>query len=323
MKTYVAKRALLFVPTMFLVTVAVFVIMRIVPGDPALIILGEGEDGAADNLTEAKLAKLRAKLGTDRPIYVQYGTWVGNMLKGNLGDSYFYEGRPQVTYYLKDRIPTTVELALMSLILASVVAVPLGVLSAIKQDSVSDYAARIVTLLGIALPNFWVAVMTIFFLVLIFQWAPPLAYEKVWDNPWTNFQQLIFPAIALGTSNMAFIARITRSAMLEVLREDYIRTARSKGLTERVIVYRHALRNALLPVVTLFGFELGRLISGTVIIETIFLVPGMGKLLIDSIGNRDFPMIQAVVLVIAVTVLVMNLFADLLYAWLDPRIRYS
>ena len=323
MKTYVAKRALLFVPTMFLVTVAVFVIMRIVPGDPALIILGEGEDGAADNLTEAKLAKLRAKLGTDRPIYVQYGTWVGNMLKGNLGDSYFYEGRPQVTYYLKDRIPTTVELAFMSLILASVVAVPLGVLSAIKQDSVSDYAARIVTLLGIALPNFWVAVMTIFFLVLVFQWAPPLAYEKAWNDPWTNFQQLIFPAIALGTSNMAFIARITRSAMLEVLREDYIRTARSKGLAERVIVYRHALRNALLPVVTLFGFELGRLISGTVIIETIFLVPGMGKLLIDSIGNRDFPMIQAVVLVIAVTVLVMNLFADLLYAWLDPRIRYS
>ena len=323
MKTYIAKRTLLFVPTMFLVTVAVFVIMRIVPGDPALMILGEGEEGAADNLTEEKLEKLRAKLGTDRPIYVQYGTWVGNMLKGDLGKSYFYEGKPEVTFYLKDRIPTTVELTLMSLVLASIVAVPLGVLSAIKQDSVSDYAARIITLLGIALPNFWVAVMTIFFLVLLFQWAPPLAYEKVWDNPWTNFQQLIFPAIALGTSNMAFIARITRSAMLEVLREDYIRTARSKGLAERVVVYRHALRNALLPVVTLFGFELGRLISGTVIIETIFLVPGMGKLLIDSIGNRDYPMIQAVVLMIAITVLVMNLFADLLYAWLDPRIRYS
>ena len=323
MKTYITKRTLLFIPTMFLVTVAVFVIMRIVPGDPALMILGEGEEGAADNLTEEKLEKLRAKLGTDRPIYVQYGTWVGNMFKGDLGKSYFYEGKPEVTFYLKDRIPTTVELTLMSLVLASIVAVPLGVLSAIKQDSVSDYAARIITLLGIALPNFWVAVMTIFFLVLLFQWAPPLAYEKVWDNPWTNFQQLIFPAIALGTSNMAFIARITRSAMLEVLREDYIRTARSKGLAERVVVYRHALRNALLPVVTLFGFELGRLISGTVIIETIFLVPGMGKLLIDSIGNRDYPMIQAVVLMIAITVLVMNLFADLLYAWLDPRIRYS
>ena len=323
MKTYIAKRTLLFIPTMFLVTVAVFVIMRIVPGDPALMILGEGEEGAADNLTVEKLEKLRAKLGTDRPIYVQYGSWVGNMLRGDLGDSYFYEGKPEVTFYLRDRIPTTVELTLMSLVLASIVAVPLGVLSAIKQDSVSDYAARIITLLGIALPNFWVAVMTIFFLVLLFQWAPPLAYEKVWDNPWTNFQQLIFPAIALGTSNMAFIARITRSAMLEVLREDYIRTARSKGLAERVVVYRHALRNALLPVVTLFGFELGRLISGTVIIETIFLVPGMGKLLIDSIGNRDYPMIQAVVLMIAITVLVMNLFADLLYAWLDPRIRYS
>ena len=322
MKTYVAKRALLFIPTMLLVTIAVFVIMRIVPGDPALIILGEGEDGGADSLTEARLAKLRAKLGTDRPIYVQYGSWLGNMLQGDFGYSYFYEG-DKVLDDLKDRIPTTVELAVMSLILASIVAVPLGVLSAIRQDSVADYAARIITLLGIALPNFWVAVMTIFFLVLVFQWAPPLAYEKVWNDPWTNFQQLIFPAIALGTSNMAFIARIIRSAMLEVLREDYIRTARSKGLAERIVVYQHALRNALLPVVTLFGFELGRLISGTVIIETIFLVPGMGRLLITSIGNRDFPMIQAVVLVIAITVLVMNLFADLVYAWLDPRIRYS
>jgi peptide/nickel transport system permease protein len=322
MKNYIAKRTLLFVPTMLLVTIAVFVLMRIVPGDPALIILGEGEEGAADSLTEERLKKLRAKLGTDRPIHVQYFTWLGNMLKGDFGESYFYEG-DKVLDDLKQRIPTTVELTLMSVVLASIVAVPLGVLSAIKQDSLSDYAARVITLLGIALPNFWVAVMTIFFLVVLFQWAPPLAYEKVWDDPWTNFQQLIFPAIALGTSNMAFIARICRSAMLEVLREDYIRTARSKGLGERVVVYRHALRNALLPVVTLFGFELGRLISGTVIIESIFLVPGMGRLLITSIGNRDFPSIQAVVLMIGMTVLIANLLADLLYAWLDPRIRYS
>ena len=322
MRTYIAKRTLLFIPTMLLVTIAVFVIMRIVPGDPALIIMGEGEEGAADNLTEERLRKLREKLGTDRPIHVQYFAWIGNMLKGDFGESYFYEG-DKVLDDLKQRIPTTVELTVMSLLLASVVAVPLGVLSAIKQDSISDYAARVITLLGIALPNFWVAIMSIFFLVVLFQWAPPLAYEKVWDDPWTNLQQLIFPAIALGTSNMAFIARICRSSMLEVLREDYIRTARSKGLRERVVVYRHALRNALLPVVTLFGFELGRLISGTVIIESIFLVPGMGRLLITSIGNRDFPSVQAVVLMIGLTVLIANLLADLLYAWLDPRIRYS
>ena len=322
MKTYIAKRCILFLPTMVLVTVAVFVIMRIVPGDPALIILGEGEDGAADSLTEERLANLREKLGTDRPIYTQYFSWVGNLLKGDFGDSYFYEGT-RVRDDLKQRIPTTIELTLLSLFMASLIAVPLGVFSAMKQDSLSDYAARIVTLLGIALPNFWVAVMTIFFLVLLFKWAPPLAYETLWDDPWVNFQQLIFPALALGISNMAFIARITRSAMLEVLREDYIRTARSKGLGERGIVYRHALRNALLPVVTLFGFELGRLISGTVIIESIFLVPGMGRLLITSIGNRDFPMIQGIILVIATTVLIMNLLADLAYAWLDPRIRYS
>ena len=321
MQTYIAKRLILFLPTMILVTIAVFVVMRIVPGDPALIILGEGE-GSSDNVTEERLNQLRAKLGTDKPIYTQYFSWIGSLLKGDFGESFFYEG-DSVIENLQQRIPTTVELAIMSLVLASIVAVPLGVLSAMKQDSLSDYAARIVTLLGIALPNFWVAVMTIFFLVLIFKWAPPLAYENVWDKPWTNFQQLIFPAIALGTSNMAFIARITRSAMLEVLREDYIRTARAKGLAERPIVYRHALRNALLPVVTLFGFEIGRLISGTVIIETIFLVPGMGRLLITSIGNRDFPMIQGVILVIAMTVLIANLLADLFYAWLDPRIRYS
>ena len=283
MQTYIAKRLLLFVPTLLLVTILVFVIMRVVPGDPALALLAEGEGG--DSVTEEALTKLRAKLGTDKPIYTQYLTWIGNMLRGDFGISFFYEG-DAVIDDIKEKLPTTLELTFLALGLASLVAVPLGVLSAMKQDSITDYTARTVTLVGIALPNFWVAVMTIYFLVLIFQWAPPLAYEKLWDDPWTNLQQLFFPAIALATSNMAFVARITRSAMLEVLREDYIRTARSKGLTERVVVVRHALRNALLPVVTLTAYELGRAISGTVIIETIFLVPGIGRLLITSIQNR-------------------------------------
>ncbi len=320
MGTYIAKRSLLFIPTMLLVTILVFSILRVVPGDPALLILG-GEEGD-DTFTQEQLDALRAKLGTDKPIYIQYTKWVANMFRGDFGISYFYEG-DKVIDDIKDRIPVTLELGLMSLFLASIVAIPLGVISAIKQDTLGDYVTRVITIAGIALPNFWVAVMTIFFLVLIFNWAPPLAYVPPWEDPWVNFQQLIFPAIALGTSNMAFIARITRSAMLEVLHEDYIRTARSKGLGERIVISRHALRNALLPVVTLTGYEFGRLISGTVIIEVIFLVPGMGRLLITSIFHRDFPMIQAVIVLIAIIVLVLNLLLDLTYAWLNPKIRYS
>ena len=320
MGTYIAKRSLLFIPTMLLVTILVFSILRIIPGDPALLILG-GDDGD-DTFTQEQLDALRAKLGTDKPIYIQYYKWVINMFRGDFGVSYFYEG-DLVFDDIKGRVPVTLELGLMSLILAGIVAIPLGVISAIKQDTAGDYVTRVITIAGIALPNFWVAVMTIFFLVLIFNWAPPLAYVPPWEDPWVNFQQLIFPAIALGTSNMAFMARITRSAMLEVLHEDYIRTARSKGLTERIVIFRHALRNALLPVVTLTGYEFGRLISGTVIIEVIFLVPGMGRLLITSIFHRDFPMIQAVIVLIAVIVLVLNLLLDLTYAWLNPKIRYS
>jgi len=320
MRNYITKRFILFLPTLLIVTVVVFSILRVIPGDPALLILG-GESGD-DEFTEAQLQALRHKLGTDRNILVQYFSWIGNMLKGDFGTSYFYEG-DQVIDDLKMRIPTTVQLAVMALALATVMAVPLGVISALKQDTFTDYITRIVSITGIATPNFWVAIMTIFFMVLLFNWAPPLAYVDPWEDPWVNFQQLIFPALALGTSNMAFITRITRSAMLEVLHEDYIRTARSKGLSEKIVIFRHALRNALLPVVTLSGYEFGRLISGTVIIEVIFLVPGMGRLLITSILHRDFPMIQATIVLIAVVVLVLNLALDLFYAWLNPRIRYT
>ena len=320
MRTYIAKRFVLFIPTLLIVTVVVFSILRVIPGDPALLILS-GEDGE-DDFTDAQLAALRHKLGTDRPIIIQYTSWVGNMLKGDFGISYFYEG-DLVIDDLKDRIPTTLQLAIMALFLATIMAVPLGVISALKQDTVIDYLTRVLSITGVATPHFWVAIMTIFFLVLFFNWAPPLKYVDPWVDPWTNFQQLIFPALALGTSNMAFITRITRSAMLEVLHEDYIRTARSKGLSEIIVIFRHALRNALLPVVTLSGYEFGRLISGTVIIEVIFLVPGMGRLLITSIFHRDFPMIQATIVMIAVVVLVLNLVLDLCYAWLNPRIRYT
>jgi peptide/nickel transport system permease protein len=209
------------------------------------------------------------------------------------------------------------------MLLASIFAVPLGVISAIRQDSIGDYAGRLITISGIALPNFLLAILIVFFLSKWFEWMPPLGYENLWEDPWTNLQQLMFPAIALGYSNMAFTARVTRSAMLDVFREDYIRTARSKGLGEFAVVSRHALKNAMLPVVTVSGYEFGRLLAGTVIIEVIFLVPGVGRFLIDSIFHRDFPAVQAVVVILALIVLVLNLLLDIMYAWLNPRIRYS
>ena len=323
MQTYLVKRTLLFIPTLVFVTIVVFIILRIVPGDPALmLILGDSAEGEVSvAFAEKELRELQEKLGTDRPIYVQYVDWVWKMLRLDFGISFWWD--TPVVDDLIDRFPITLELTVLALLWATIVAVPLGVISAIKQDSIGDYAARIITILGIALPNFWLAILIMFFLILFFEWMPPLGYENLWEHPWTNLQQVAFPALALGFSNMAFVARVTRSAMLDVLREDYIRTARSKGLGEPAVVSRHALKNAMLPVVTVAGYEFGRLLAGTVVIEVIFLVPGVGRFLIESIFHRDYPAVQAIVVVLAVVVLVLNLFLDVMYAWLNPRIRYS
>ena len=330
MHTYIVKRVLLFIPTILIVTTLVFVILRLVPGDPARMILS-GSDGRSEYTTE-QVEKLQAKLGTDKPLIGQYGSWIWNMLHLDFGTSFHYQ--TPVSDDIKTRFPVTVQLTVMALVMASVVAVPLGAISAIYQDSPLDYGSRIITLWGIALPNFWVAIMLLFILSNWFQsLLAPLGYGNLWDDPeagehfWNpvldNLHQLAWPAFALALSNMAFVARITRSALLEVFREDYIRTARSKGLGERVIISRHALKNALLPVVTVSAYEFGRLMGGTVIIESIFNVPGMGKLLLTAISNRDFPLIQAMVIALTVIVLVLNVVTDLFYAWLNPRIRYA
>ena len=320
MQTYIIKRLLLFIPTLIMITILVFLILRFIPGDPAYLVLVGTEEGEVQ-VSEKVLAEMRAKLGTDRPIYVQYADWVWNMLQLDFGNSYHYD--TPISKDLKAKFAVTLELTILSVLIASVVAVPLGVISAIKQDTPMDYVSRIITFSGIALPTFWVGLLIIYFLVLIFGWLPPLKYATLWDDPWTNLQQLMLPAIALGYFNMAFIARVTRSAMLEVLREDFIRTARSKGLTERLVISRHALKNALLPVITVSGYEFGRLISGTVVIETIFVVPGMGRLLLDAVFHRDYAVIQAIIVVITTIVLVVNLVLDMLYGWLNPRIRYT
>ena len=317
MRQYAIKRIALFFPTVLLITIIVFVVMRLLPGDICLAILSDGEG----NFTQEELQECRVELDLDKNLTLQYFDWIGGVFQGDFGDSLWFKA--PVMRELGDRIPVTVQLAVMSMLLAIVVAVPLGIVSAIKPDSWIDYAARTFTLLGISIPNFLAAILMVLFLIRVFDWLPPLGYEKLWENPGLNLQQMIFPALALGFYEMAFIARVTRSSMLEIIREDYMRTARSKGLSETVVLLRHGLKNAFLPVLTTSGWIFARLFGGTVIIETIFLVPGMGRILIESIFQRDYTMIQAEIVIIGVFIVAINLVVDLLYGWLDPRIRYA
>lgn len=318
MRQYALKRLALIVPTVLLVTIIVFAVMRLIPGDPALVILSEGDA----SFTQEELDALRQELGTDRPIPVQYVEWIGGLAQGNLGESIWRTGRP-VWDLLGPRVPRTLQLAIMAIIIAVAIAVPLGVLSAIKPDSPLDFVARVVTLVGISLPTFFAGVLVVLFLSRGFGWLPPLGYVELWEDPWTNLRQMFLPALVLGFYDMAFIARVTRSSMMEIIREDYMRTARAKGLAEQVVLVRHGLKNAVLPILTISGWQFGRLFGGTVIIESIFRIPGIGTLLIETVFQRDFPTIQAIIVVIAVSIVVINLLVDLLYGWLDPRIRYA
>ena len=317
MRQYAIKRIALFVPTVLLLTIIVFVLMSVIPGDPALAVLSDGEG----SYTQKDLDKLRHEFGTDRPISVQYVDWIGSALQGDFGDSWWFGA--SVMTELKTRLPRTLELAVFAIVFAVVLSVPLGILSAIKPDSWLDHVARVFSIVGVSIPNFLFAVLIILFLVRMFGWLPPLGYVELWDDPLTNLKQMAFPALALALYDMAFIARVTRSSMMEILREDYMRTARAKGLTENVVVIRHGLKNAALPILTMTGWQFGRLFEGAVIIETIFLIPGMGRILIEAVFQFDFPMIQAVIVIIGTGILVINLGIDLLYGWLDPRIRYA
>ena len=318
MRQYTFKRIGLFVPTILLMTILVFFVMRVVPGAPAIALL-EGDGGGS--YTQQDLENLRAELGTDRNIAAQYVSWLGGIIQGDFGDSYWFKA--SVMTELGNRMPRTLELAVLAITLSVLFSVPLGIVSAIKPDSWLDLGARTFTIIGIAIPNFLMAILMILLLLAVFNWLPPLGYVELWENPLRNLQQMIFPAIALAIYDMAFIGRVTRSSMMEVLREDYMRTARAKGLAERVVLVRHGLKNAFLPILTISGWQFARLFEGAVIIETIFLIPGVGRILIEAIFHRDFPMIQAVIVVIGTGVLLINLVVDLLYGWLDPRIRYN
>jgi len=289
--------------------------VRILPGDAVIMQL----DQAAAPTPEI-LSRARQELGLERPFLVQYRSWITSAVQGDLGRSLIT--RRPVTQELLKRINLTSHLAVMSIIVAMLIALPIGVLSAVRQDTVSDYVARFLAVLGLSLPDFWLATVIITFLAIWVQWIPPIGFAPLWEDPGRCLGQLLIPAFIIGARLAAVSMRMTRSSLLEVLRQDYIRTARAKGARERAVIVRHALKNAFIPVITVIGQQFSVLLGGTVIVEFIFLQPGVGSLMLDAVLLRDYTLIQGAVLFFAVVIVVTNLLVDLSYAWLDPRIRY-
>ncbi len=314
MRQYVLKRLLLAVPTLLLVSAIAFSLVRLIPG--TVVELMFEEKAYAEDL-EA----LKAKLGLNRPWPVQYGVWLGRLVQGDLGES-LWTKRP-VLEELTRRLPVSAELSALTITFALCMALPIGVLSAIRQDTLKDYAARSLAIMGLSFPGFWKATLIIVFSSLWFGWAPPLQFTPFAEDPWKHISQFLLPAFLLAIASSAGTMRLTRALMLEVLRQDYIRTAWSKGMREGRVVVKHALKNAVIPVVTIIGIEIGQVVSGTVIFETIFGLPGMGRFFIDAIFQRDYPVVQGVVLLLAVVIVFVNLLVDMTYAYLDPRIRYQ
>ena len=321
MGSYILRRLFGMIPILIGISIIVFLIMRMLPGDvAAMILMGGGEDSTAGADAEA-IAALRDQLGLNQPLWKQYIDWIWGLLRLDAGES-LWTGRP-VFAEIWGRLPLTLELAFFGLSLSLLIALPVGVISALKQNTWVDYVFRSFSIAGLAIPGFWLATLMILFLTMFFRWTPPLGYVGFTQDPWKNIQQLFLPAIVIGYSNAAIIARMTRSAMLEVMREDYVRTAWAKGLSLRSILSVHALRNAMLPILTLAAIELGHLLGGTVVMETIFTLPGIGRYLIDAIFHRDYPVVQAIILLMGFVFVSLNLIVDILYGVLDPRIRYS
>jgi peptide/nickel transport system permease protein len=317
MRTYLLKRLLLIIPTLLGAAALVFVIMRVIPGDVALLIFGGDQAGSVD---PKQLEAMRHRLGIDQPMVVQFGTWLWGVLRFDFGTS-LWTGRPVIEELLV-RLPLSLELAVLATVVSVVLAIPLGMLAAVRQDSWVDYVIRVVSIGGLAIPSFWVGILIILLLVIYFGWGPPLEFTPPWVDPWANFQQMVWPVLTVGYRYAAVTTRMTRSTVLEVMREDYIRTAWAKGLQERAVVIRHALKNAMLPVITLIGTEFAFLIGGLVVTETVFTLNGVGRFVVDAVAHRDYPMVQALVFLIAFGFVVINLLIDLAYAWFDPRIRY-
>jgi peptide/nickel transport system permease protein len=301
------------VPVIAVVSVVVFSLIHLTPGDPVNIMLREEADPAT-------AATLRRQLGLDRPLPLQYAAWLGRAVQGELGRS--IRTNQPVTDAIRQRVPVTLSLAAAALLVALAIGLPAGILAAVRRNSVVDVAATLVAISGVSLPSFWLAILLILVFSVTLGWLPPLGWVSPGRDLGAWVRSLVLPAVTLGVAIAAVVMRMTRASLLEVLELDYVRTARAKGLAERRIVLGHALRNALIPVVTVIGLQAGALLGGAVITETIFALPGVGRLLVDAIFQRDFPIVQGVVLVLALNFLIVNLLVDLTYAWLDPRIRY-
>ena len=334
MRTYLIRRLLLLIPTLFILTIIVFLSVRFIPGDMvdtlAAQIMAQGTGVYIDREAMERM------LGLDVPVYVQYGRWIGvlptpdwvtgeshfrGLLQGTLGES-LWGGWP-AERSLISRLPVTIELGVLSIVIGLVIALPVGIYSAVRQDTAADYLGRTIAIIGMATPNFWLALMVLLYPVLWWGWAPPLEWVPFTEDPLENLEMFLIPSLILGTAMAAATMRMSRTMMLEVLRQDYIRTAWSKGLKERVVVIRHAIKNALIPVVTLVGLQLPLLVGGSVIMEEIFNLPGIGRMFLDALDRRDYPVVQGVNLFLSAFVMLNILLIDMIYPYLDPRIRYS
>ena len=327
MRTYIVKRLLLIIPTLWLVTILVFLSVRLIPGNVVDVMyaemVGMSTSGGVSSTTGTVIDRedIERMLGLDLPLQVQYGRWIRDIiLHGDLGDSIWEQGTVVETFV--QRLPVSMELGILALLIAVIVAIPVGVLSAIRQDTTSDYIGRTIAITGLAVPGFWIATMVMVYPAIWWGWSPSMQYIKLGDDLMGNLGMMWIPALIMGTSMSAGTMRMTRTMMLEVLRQDYIRTAWSKGLRERIIVSRHALKNALIPVITIVGMQVPLLIGGTVIMEQIFNLPGVGRYMLGAIGRRDYPVVSGINLMIAGFVLLNNVVIDLAYAYLDPRVQY-
>ena len=316
MKTYIAQRLGIGLVTLFGMSVVIFLLLRLAPGNIVDILFSTG-----GYVNPAERAAIERELGLDRPLWAQYVEWMGQLAVGNLGKSYRYD--LPAWEIIRPLVPVTLELAMLSLIISVVLGVPLGVISAVRQDTRLDYVLRVFSLAGLSMPSFWLGMVIILGLVAWIGWIPPVTYVRMSENFWLHAVQFMLPALAVGYRSSALIMRITRSSLLEVLREDYVRTAWAKGQTRRVVIWRHALKNAILPVVTVIGIEFAFLIGGLVVTETVFNLPGLARFLVQAILWRDYPIVQNLVMFIAVVVILSNLLVDMLYGVLDPRVRYG
>ena len=317
MTAYIVRRFLQMPLVLFLVTITLFSIIRLIPGDPVYTLIGESESG----LDDETVAALRDDLGLNDPIWLQYGHWLGDVVRGDLGRS--STNRSDVTEQLKKRIPVTLQLGVAALVVAIAIGIPAGTIAAVKRGSWIDALVTLLAMFGVAVPNFWLSMLAIWLFVVALHWLPATGFINVWDDPIGAARHLLLPSLVLGLTLAGSIMRYTRSSVLEVLNAEFVRTARAKGLQERVVIGRHALRNALLPVMTIVGLQLGTLLGGSVITESMFALPGVGRLAVEAINGRDYQTLQGVALFFATIVLLVNLLTDVAYAVVDPRIRFK